>query len=173
MQKLLVSVCVSALTAIIAVESSRSIAADRGGVSVGRDGVSVGGVNAGRDGASARSGGATATASREGASTRSGGATATASRDGTSVGGSSVSSHDDGSRGFVNARGDRQYDDLGSWMEDLGRWWSGNAAPADRTVSSGSTSNSSSEQVSEAEATSSNGEPAVAEARNSRVTGQN
>lgn len=157
MQKLLVSVCVSALTAIIAVESSRSIAADRGGVSVGRDGVSVGGVNAGRDGVSARSGGATATASR----------------DGTSVGGSSVSSHDDGSRGFVNARGDRQYDDLGSWMEDLGRWWSGNAAPADRTVSSGSTSNSSSEQVSEAEATSSNGEPAVAEARNSRVTGQN
>ena len=192
MQKLLITMCLSVATGVFAMDYAS--ADSRGGVSVGgvsagRDGVSVGGVSAGRggasargggatatasrDGASARSGGATATASRDGASARSGGATATASRDGASVGGSSVSSHDDGSRGFVNARGDREYDDLGSWMEDLGSWWSGNEPPAERTVGSESTSSSSSEQVSKARATSSNGEPAVAEASNRKVTGQN
>ena len=176
MQKLLITMCLSVATGVFAMDYAS--ADSRGGVSVGgvsagRDGVSVGGVSAGRGGASARSGGATATASRDGASARSGGATATASRDGASVGGSSVSSHDDGSRGFVNARGDREYDDLGSWMEDLGSWWSGNEPPAERTVGSESTSSSSSEQVSKARATSSNGEPAVAEASNRKVTGQN
>ena len=160
MQKLLITMCLSVATGVFAMDYAS--ADSRGGVSVGgvsagRDGVSVGGVSAGRGGASARSGGATATASRDGAS----------------VGGSSVSSHDDGSRGFVNARGDREYDDLGSWMEDLGSWWSGNEPPAERTVGSESTSSSSSEQVSKARATSSNGEPAVAEASNRKVTGQN
>ncbi len=61
-----------------------------------------------------------------------------------------MSSHDDGSRGFVNARGDREYDDLGSWMEDLGSLWSGDKSPAARTVGRESTSTSSTEQVSEA-----------------------
>jgi hypothetical protein len=215
MQKLLITVCLSVVTGVFAMDYAS--AGNRDGVSAGRGGVSAGGVSAGRggvsaggvsasrdgasarsggatatasrdgasarsggatatasrDGASARSGGATATASRDGASARSGGATATASRDGASVGGSSVSSHDDGSRGFVNARGDREYDDLGSWMEDLGSLWSGDESPAARTVSRESASTSSTEQVSEARATSSNGEPAVAEASNRKATRQN
>lgn len=176
MQKLLVLICLSALTAVIAVESSKSIAADRSGVSVSRDGVSAGGVSAGRDGVGVSGGGASVTASRDGASVR-GGGSVTASRDGTSVrGGASVTaSADDHSAGSVNARGEREYDDLASWMEDLGRWWSGSESGGDQAVSSGSAiSNSSSvEQVSEATANSTDGEPAVAEASNSRVTRQN
>lgn len=161
MQNLLVIVCVSVVTAVFA---TASIAADKGGsVSVGRDGANVRGggasVSASRDGASVRGGGASVTASRDGASVR-GGGSVTASRDGTSVrGGASVTaSADDHSAGSVNARGEREYDDLASWMEDLGRWWSGSESGGDQAVSSGN---------------STDGEPAVAEASNSRVTRQN
>ena len=169
MQKLLITVCLSVVTAVFAMGSVIA-----GSVSAGRDGVSVGGVSAGRGGASVSGGGSSVSAGRGGASVSSGGSSVTAGRGGASVGGgASMSASAEGSAGSVNARGDREYDDLGSWMEDLGRWWSGDKSPPERTVSSESTSNSSSEQVSRAEATSSDGEPAVAEARNSKVTDQN
>ena len=82
---------------------------------------------------------------------------------------------DDRSTGSVNARGDREYDDLASWMEDLEHWWSGSESKGNHAVRSESaTSNSSSvEQTSEATATSTHGDPAVAEASNSKIARQN
>jgi len=178
MQKLVVSVCLSVLTAVAALDSSSSSAADRGGVSAGRDGVSAGSVSASRDGVSAGS----VSASRDGASARSGGATATASRDGASAraGGASARADDSGhgigdsdrTGGFANAAGDREYDSLGSWMEDLGRWWSGSELEDHAVTEKSSTNSSSSRQVTKATATSTNGDPAVAEASNRRVTKQ-
>ena len=182
MQKLVVSVCLSVLTAVAALASSSSSAADRGGVSAGRDGVSAGSVSASRDGVSARGGGASVSASRDGASARSGGATATASRDGASAraGGASARADDSGhgigdsdrTGGFANAAGDREYDSLGSWMEDLGRWWSGSELEDHAVTEKSSTNSSSSRQVTKATATSTDGDPAVAEASNRRVTKQ-
>jgi len=178
MQKLVVSVCLSVLTAVAALDSSSSSAADRGGVSAGRDGVSAGSVSASRDGVSAGS----VSASRDGASARSGGATATASRDGASAraGGASARADDSGhgigdsdrTGGFANAAGDREYDSLGSWMEDLGRWWSGSELEDHAVTEKSSTNSSSSRQVTKATATSTDGDPAVAEASNRRVTKQ-
>jgi hypothetical protein len=163
-----------------------------GGVSVGRDGVSARGggtsVSASRDGASVRGGGASVTASRDGASVSARGTSVTASRDGASVstrgtsvtasrdgasvrgGGASVTaSAQDRSIGSVNARGDREYDSLASWMEDLGRWWSGDKPEGGQTVGSesGTSKSSSVEQVSKA--TAADGGSAVA----SNITRQN
>jgi hypothetical protein len=157
-----------------------SVSARGGGTSVSasRDGASVRGggtsVTASRDGASVRGGGTSVSASRDGASVRSGGTSVTASRDGASVtgGGTSVTaSADDRSTGSVNARGDREYPDFASWMEDLRSWWSGDKPEGGQTVGSesGTSKSSSVEQVSEATAT--DGGSAVA--RNTNVTRQN
>jgi len=182
MKRFLALVGVSALASVALANVSDVIARDgsvsAGGVSASRDGVSAGGVSASRDGASVRGGGASVSASREGASVRGGGASVSASRDGASVrgGGASVTaSRDDLSTGSVNARGDREYDSLASWIEDLGRWWQGKPAVSSESASRTSsverkTSNSSSvKQVSKA--TSTEGGSAVAS--NTNVTRQN
>jgi hypothetical protein len=139
-----------------------SVSGGRGSVSASRDGASVGGrggsVSASRDGASVGGRGGSVSASREGASVGAGGASVSASREGASVGagGASVSARaGDAERGsaapaqsggFVNAAGDREYDDLGSWFEDLARSWSG-SEPMDNTgVDKGSATTNSVEQ---------------------------
>jgi len=189
MKKLLVPVCLSALSVVLAVNSSASMAGTDG-VSVGRDGVSVSGrggsVSAGRDGVSASGRGGSVSASRDGASVRGDGASVSASRDGASVrgDGTSVSASRDGagvasnadgtdrprgSVGYVDAAGNRSYDDLGSWIRDLQTWWSGKA-DADDGASKKQVNTV--EQVSEAKATSVDGKPAVAEASNVKSTEQ-
>ena len=169
--------------ALMGVSALVSIALADGSDVIARDGsVSAGGVSASRDGVSARGGGASVSASRDGVSARGGGSSVTASRDGASVrgGGTSVSaSTGDVSTGHVNARGDREYDSLASWMEDLGRRWSG-TEPADNEADNKvvskkteTTHSSSIKQVSEATATSTDGGSAVAEARNTSIQKQN
>jgi hypothetical protein len=161
MKRVLALVGVSALAAVALVDVSDAIARD---AAVGSKGA-AGGVSVGRDSVSARGGGTSVSASRDGASVRSGGTSVTASRDGASVtgGGTSVTaSADDRSTGSVNARGDREYDSLASWMEDLGRWWSGDKPEGGQTVGSesGTSKSSSVEQVSKA--TANDGGSAVA-----------
>jgi hypothetical protein len=75
--------------------------------------------------------------SRDGASVRGGGASVTASAE-------------DASTGFVNARGEREYPDLASWIEDLRGWWSGNKPERGQAAGSesGTSRSSSVEQVS-------------------------
>src|ERR687892_110534 len=128
MNRILVAIGVSALSAVAFASFSDAIARD---ASVGAKGA-VGGVSAGRDGASVSAGRASVSASREGASVRGGGTSVSAGREGTSVGGggTSVSGSREGTSvrgggasregasvpgdrpgGFVNARGDREYDD--------------------------------------------------------------
>jgi hypothetical protein len=186
MQKLLVSVCLSVVTIVFAADS---IAADRsGGVSVGRDGASVSGrggsASASREGASVSGRGGSVSASREGTHVSGRGGSVSASREGASVGGgASVAGGSadgvDGSRssgGYVNAAGDRSYDNLESWISDLKSLWSGEPAREDvrKVPSSASSSRSSSiGQVSKASATSTGDEPAVAESRNVNSTEQN
>jgi hypothetical protein len=169
MKKLLVPVCLSALT-VFAVNSSESMAG-KDGVSVGRDGVSVSGrggrVSASRDGASVRGDGASVSANRDGASVRGEGASVSASRDGASVASNADGiDHPRGSVGSVDAAGNRSYDDLGSWIRDLQTWWS----DADDVASKKQVNTV--EQVSEANATSVDGKPAVAEASNVKSTEQ-
>lgn len=149
----------------------RSVTASRDGASVRGGGVSV---SASRESASVRGGGASVTASRQGASVSTRGTSVTASRDGASVrgGGASVTaSADDGSTGFTNARGEREYPDLASWMEDLGRWWSGDKPEGGQAVrsESGTSKSSSVEQVSKAIST----DGGSAEASNTNITRQN
>jgi hypothetical protein len=159
-----------------------------------RDGTTAGGgVSASRDGASVSHGGSSVSASRDGASVSHGGSSVSASRDGASVshGGSSVSAGRGGvAEGFdpgrndgvhVDAAGNRHYDDFGSWIRDLQRSWSGSEPEHDvseETVSTSSESSASSnsssvKQVSEATVTSRDGEPAAAEAKNTKLTEQN
>jgi hypothetical protein len=173
MKKLLVPVCLSALAVVFAVNSSASMAG-KDGVSVGRDGVSVSGrggsVSASRDGVNASGRGGSVSASRDGTSARGDGASVSASRDGASVASNADGiDHPRGSVGYVDAAGNRSYDDLGSWIRDLQTWWSGKADADD--VASRKQVNTV-EQVSEAKATSVDGKPAVAEARNVKSTEQ-
>jgi hypothetical protein len=172
MNKLLAPVCLSVMTIICATDS---IAADRsGGVSAGRDGVSVGGrggsVSASREGASVSGRGGSVSASREGASV---------SGRGGSIAGNTAHGMDGPhiSSGHVNAAGDRSYDDLESWINDLKSLWSGEPTredlSKDRLTSTSSSRSSSVKQVSQSDATSSGGQPALATARNVHSTEQN
>jgi hypothetical protein len=133
MKKILVSVCLSALTAMFVASSSKSMA--------GNSGASVG------------------------------------------HGGSSVSASRDGSRGidgrldsggYVNAAGDRAYDDIASWVRDLQRSWSSSEPVGNKTIieEPGATKFRSVEQVSEARAVSTVDKPALAEATNVNATEQ-
>jgi hypothetical protein len=189
MKRFLVLMGVGALASVALAHVSDVIARDgsvnAGGVSASRDGVSAGGVSASRDGVSA--GGVSASrdgvsaggvsASRDGASVRDGGRSVSASRDGASVrdGGTSVSaSRDDFSTGSVNARGDREYDSLASWIEDMGRWFQGKptvrSESASRTSSVERKSSNSSSVKQVSKATSTEGGSAVAS--NTNVTTQ-
>ena len=163
----LASVALADVSDVIARDGAGGVSASRGGVSAGgvsasRGGVSAGGVSASRDGASVRGGGASVSASRDGASVRGGGTSATASRD-------------DLSTGSVNERGDREYDSLASWFEDMGRWLQGKPAvgseSASRTSSVERTNSSSSSVKQVSNATSTEGGSAVA--TNANVTTQN
>jgi hypothetical protein len=85
-----------------------------------------------------------------------------------------TASRDDLSTGSVNARGDREYDSLASWFEDMGRWLQGKPAvsseSASRTSSVERTTSSSSSVKQVSNATSTEGGSAVA--TNTNVTTQ-
>jgi hypothetical protein len=166
MKRFLVLMGVGALASVALAHVSDVIARDgsvnAGGVSASRDGVSAGGVSASRDGASVRGGGTSVSASRDGASVRGGGTSVTASQD-------------DLSTGSVNARGDREYDSLASWIEDMGRWFQGKptvrSESTSRTSSVERTTSSSSSVEQVTNATSTGGGSAVA--TNANATTQN
>ena len=149
MKKVLVSMCLSALTAMFVVSSSKSMA--------------------GNSGASVSRGGASVSASRDGASVSRGGASVSASRDGSR----GIDGRLD-SGGYVNAAGDRVYDDIASWVRDLQRSWSSSEPAGNKIVieEPAATKFRSVEQVSEARAISTGDKPALAEATNVNATEQ-